>query len=987
GGDGGDGGDGGEKFSSLLSLPCPSRPLPQILLADDNSDMRDYVKRILSKNYEVVAVRDGAAALAAIDKQLPDLVLTDVMMPVVDGFELLRQIRTEPRTKEIPVILLSARAGEESKIEGLETGADDYLIKPFSARELIARVRTTLEMALLRRESARRDRELRAEAEFAKERLEAVLASISDGFVVFDAQWRYTYVNDRIVEILGKSKEELLGKCIWDLFPDLVSTEYYPQLHRASQENASIQFEAFYPPWNRWYENRIYPLQDQLSMCVADITERKQAQEALRESEERYRILTEVSPQFVWMGASDGSIIYCNQHWFDYTGLTMEQTSGDAWVAVLHPDDRDRILRIWKDAVAKGTYYEVEMRFRRTDGEYRWHVARGLPFRDHLGQILKWIGIGNDIHERKCLEEERARHLQREQQRVQKLGRLNEASMEINAVSSLEGTLQLIAQQAYEIVGAHQSLAMLVVNQDWEQAAIAVSLSQKYAQWHDYAEKHDGSGIYACVCNLNRPIRMTQAELEADPQWREFGKEADRHPPMRGWLAVPLTDREGRNMGLIQLSDKYEGEFTAEDEALLVQLGQIAAIALENVRLYSAEQSARASAEAANRLKDEFLAVLSHELRSPLNPILGWSRLLRSRKFDAVATDRALETIERNAKLQTQLIEDLLDVSRILQGKLTLDVTNVDLVATIAGAMETVNLAAIAKSIELRTQFEADRILISGDANRLQQVFWNLLSNAVKFTPAGGYVEISLKRAGMCVQIRVSDTGKGIDREFLPYVFECFRQADSTTTRKFGGLGLGLAIVRHLVELHGGTVKADSAGLGLGATFEVILPLLNLKDSLSEDEVNGDAESLISNPLEGMRVLVVDDEPDTRELIAFILSDSGAEVTLSASATEALATLARFKFDVLVSDIGMAEMDGYMLISQLRSQSEDRGGQVPAIALTAYAGELNQQQALRAGFSSHLAKPIEPADLIAAIANFRSLPNNIDSGWAGMKEK
>jgi hypothetical protein len=386
-------------------------------------------------------------------------------------------------------------------------------------------------------------------------------------------------------------------------------------------------------------------------------------------------------------------------------------------------------------------------------------------------------------------------------------------------------------------------------------------------------------------------------------------------------------------------------------------------------RLLQRERTARKEAEIANRIKDEFLGVLSHELRTPLNPILGWSKLLRSRQFDEQTTNRALETIERNAKLQTQLIEDLLDVSRILQGKLNLNICPVSLVMVVEAALETVRLAAEAKSIQIQTIFDPALGQVMGDPNRLQQVVWNLVANAVKFTPTGGRVEIRLVEVGKQAQIIVSDTGKGISLDFLPHVFDYFRQADSTTTRTFGGLGLGLAIVRQIVEMHGGNVQAASPGEGLGASFTVKLPLLVRSEQVRDKENETLAFTPEPPPLSDTQVLVVDDEPDIRDLVTFILQDYGVEVTAVASAQEALEALSESVPDVLISDIGMPETDGYMLMQEVRQRSPKEGGQVPAIALTAYAGELNQQQALASGFQMHIPKPVDPDELVKAIAD------------------
>ncbi|MEH1826188.1 MAG: PAS domain S-box protein [Nostoc sp.] len=435
------------------------------------------------------------------------------------------------------------------------------------------------------------------------------------------------------------------------------------------------------------------------------------------------------------------------------------------------------------------------------------------------------------------------------------------------------------------------------------------------------------------------------------------------------WASIPLIV-EGKVIGALALSFTTVQIFDEEDRGFMLTLGQQCAQAIARAQLYEAEKTARAQAETANRIKDEFLAVLSHELRTPLNPILGWAKLLRTRKFDEATKIRALETIERNAKLQTQLIGDLLDVSRILQGKVSLNLYAVDLKVAIAAALETVRLAAEAKSIQIQTVLSNDIGKVLGDSDRLQQVMWNLLSNAVKFTPTEGLVEVHLKQVGLDAQIQVIDTGKGISPEFLPYVFDYFRQADAKTTRVFGGLGLGLAIVRHLVELHGGTVQAESLGDGLGATFTVSLPLLkNSELRVSSGEPSQLELSNDDTLLAGVQILLVDDQADVREFFSFVLEQYGATVTAVESADEALQTLVQSSPDILLSDIGMPLMDGYMLLREVRKLPPEQGGQIPAIALTAYAGEINYNQAMAAGFQKHLPKPVDPVDLATAIVN------------------
>ena len=383
-------------------------------------------------------------------------------------------------------------------------------------------------------------------------------------------------------------------------------------------------------------------------------------------------------------------------------------------------------------------------------------------------------------------------------------------------------------------------------------------------------------------------------------------------------------------------------------------------------------------AEDANRMKDEFLATLSHELRTPLTSILGWARMLSSGQLDEASTTRALETIERNAKAQSQLIEDILDVSRVITGKLRLEVQPVNLASVIESAINAVLPAADAKGIRLQRLLDTGASMVSGDPARLQQIIWNLLSNAIKFTPKDGRVQVKLERVNSHVEITVTDNGQGISPDILPYIFERFRQADSSMTRAHGGLGLGLAIVRHLVEMHGGTVRAESRGEGQGATFTINLPLVvmrafDVRRASTVERVHptasGDTPFDCPSELEGLRLLVVDDEADTRTLLKAVLESCGATVMTVASAGEALATLKETRPDVLISDLGMPGEDGYTLIKKVRALPAEDGGQTPSAALTAYARVEDRMKVLRAGFQIHIPKPVEPAELIAVVAN------------------
>ncbi len=381
------------------------------------------------------------------------------------------------------------------------------------------------------------------------------------------------------------------------------------------------------------------------------------------------------------------------------------------------------------------------------------------------------------------------------------------------------------------------------------------------------------------------------------------------------------------------------------------------------------ERTARAAAEAASLMKDEFLATLSHELRTPLNAIVGWTHLLRSGTLSGEKLQRAVETIERNAYAQARLIDDLLDVSAIVSGKMSLEVRPVELAKVVEAVLEGVRPAADAKGIRLQVALDPDAGPVPGDAARLQQVVWNLLSNAVKFTPVGGRVRVGLERRGGHARLSVHDSGVGIEPDFLPHVFEPFRQADSGTTRAQGGLGLGLAIVRRLVELHGGSARAESDGPGQGATFVVDLPLLAGEPERRTPEAPQVEEGNGAPDLAGLRVLVVDDEPDSRDLMAVALEEKGAEVMAVDSAVRARGAFDGFRPDVLVSDIAMAEQDGYDLIRWVRDLPPERGGAVPAAAVTAYARSEDRRRALLAGFNMHLSKPFDPGELLAVVAS------------------
>jgi signal transduction histidine kinase/CheY-like chemotaxis protein len=461
------------------------------------------------------------------------------------------------------------------------------------------------------------------------------------------------------------------------------------------------------------------------------------------------------------------------------------------------------------------------------------------------------------------------------------------------------------------------------------------------------------------------------------------------HLPVTSYLAVPVISRSSEVIGGLFFGHSEVGVFSERHERIIEGLASQTAIAIDNARLFekaqqaiadretllAREKNAREQAEIASRSKDEFLSLLSHELRTPLNAIMGWTRMLTSTQLAPEAVSTALETIDRNAKLQSRLIDDMLDVSRIMSGKLRLDAQPVDLTSSINAAVDTLRPAADAKEIRIYVVLDFGSGTVLGDPMRLQQVVWNLLSNAIKFTPKGGSVRVSLERVNSHYEVNVADTGPGIEPKFLPFVFERFRQADSSTTKNYGGLGLGLAIVRQLVELHGGTVEAANRQDETGAIFTVKLPVMVTKSQSVPDaepvnavELVGDGAFDCPAELEGIKVLAVDDDADSRMLLSAILGQCGAVVQTCESAAETLNVIKSFRPDVLVSDIGMPEQDGYELIKIIRSGNSDLR-RIPAVALTAFARVEDRMKALSAGFNMHVPKPVEPAELITVIAS------------------
>jgi PAS domain S-box-containing protein len=520
------------------------------------------------------------------------------------------------------------------------------------------------------------------------------------------------------------------------------------------------------------------------------------------------------------------------------------------------------------------------------------------------------------------------------------------------------------------------------------QGIITTDAELNVVEWNRWMEEHTGKR--ASEVNgkslLDVFPELTARRLDRHYKWALEGQVRVLSQALHGYLiAMPVVSAEHGYAQMQQavrispLSNEHQiiGTLTIIEDVTerVAREAELQAQIEARSRLLSSEKLARNEAERANRLKDEFLATISHELRNPLNAILGWAHMLRLGKLTPPNTERAVETIYRNAKSQAQLVADLLDVSRIISGKLRLDVRSVDLVSIVNAAIDSIRPAAEAKAIRLQMTLDPAVGLISGDGDRLQQIVWNLLTNAVKFTPKSGRIHVKVQRVDSHVEVIVSDSGVGISKEFLPYVFDRFRQADASTTRIHGGLGLGLSIVHQLVDLHGGSVSVHSEGEGKGTTFTISLPFVGVTSDQKEAATVNPAPSSEVTTLEGLpslaglKVLVVDDEPDTRELIREVLKECGSEVILSSSAAEALKALEQHKPDILISDLGMPDEDGYSLITKIRALPAERGGHIPAAALTAYARAEDRMRVLRSGFQFHLPKPVDSAELVTVVAN------------------
>ena len=641
-------------------------------------------------------------------------------------------------------------------------------------------------------------------------------------------------------------------------------------------------------------------------------------------------------------------------------GYTAEEAIGQSIRMIIpaHLQSEEDVVMGKIRAGDKVDHYETVRQ--RKDGGLLSVSLTVSPIRDDAGRVIGASKIARDITERVRLTEAM-------QELAATTEKLNEVGTLVASTLDRETVVQKVTDTARELTHAEFGAFFYNVH-DHGDALMLYALSG--ASRKDFAAfPHPrATQIFAPTFTGAGTVRLD--DVTADPRYGNnppFHGMPAGHLPVRSYLAVPVKGVNGTVLGGLFFGHSEPGVFTEQHERLAVGTAAWASVALENARLY-------AEARDANRMKDDFLAVLSLELRTPLNAILGYSRLLRGGMLVGEQVERALETVERNARWLTQIVEDVLDVSRIVSGKIRIDVQAVEMQSAIDNAVSTLQPAADAKNVRLQTLVDPRVGPVSGDPDRLQQVVWNLLSNAIKFTDKGGRVQVRLERVNSHIEIIISDTGAGIRPEFLPHVFDRFRQGDAGPTRKAGGLGLGLSIVRHIVELHGGSVSADSAGLGQGSTFTVRLPMMIVKAAPASAPKREHPLAERQIPLEklsdlaGVHVLAVDDEQDALGLLRVVLETAGARVTTASSAAAAVRELESAHPDVLVADIGMPEVDGFDLIKMVRSLADPDLRHIPAAALTAFARSEDRTKALQSGFEMHLSKPVDPGELVASVA-------------------
>jgi PAS domain S-box-containing protein len=701
---------------------------------------------------------------------------------------------------------------------------------------------------------------------------------------------------------------------------------------------------------------------------MLDVTERKRSEEAAV----RLAAIVDSTADAIVGKDLDGIITSWNPAAERMFGYQAAEVIGRS-IRLVIPSDRqheeDRVLNLVRRGERVANF---ETTRQRKDGTTFPAAVTVSPVTDVGGRIIGASKIARDITRQKQIEEQLRLNAARLENEAAIRRTLHRIGTELASELTLEHVVQLATDEATSLTGAQFGAFFYNVVNEQGEAYTLYTLSGVPREAFANFPMPRNTAVFGPTFSGNGVVRLD--DVTKDPR---YGRNAPYqgmppgHLPVRSYLAVPVVSRSGGVLGGMFFGHAAVGSFTEEHEQLAVGIAGWTALAIDNAQLYATAEKARAAAESANRAKDEFLATMSHELRTPLNAVMGWIQVLRSGTGTPESRNRALATIERNARAQAQIIDDLLDVSRIVTGKFALKIAPVELLSVVDSALDTVNLAVRAKPLTLTKHIAVDSAIISGDADRLRQVVTNLLTNAVKFTPAGGHVTVSVNCDGTSARIEVADTGQGIDPALLPHVFDRFWQGDSSITRTHGGLGLGLAIVKHIVDMHGGNVSADSAGPRLGATFSVELPLAaHIRNERSEDGAGAIGPERLAR-LNVASIVVVDDEADSRELVTNVLEEAGARVRSAASVAEGLRAVYDEPPDLVICDLGMPYADGFDFLGQLRAMG-GRFARTPAVALTAYAREEDRQRALAAGFQAHVGKPFDIALLLETVADLLS---------------
>jgi PAS domain S-box-containing protein len=795
----------------------------------------------------------------------------------------------------------------------------------------------------------------RKRAEATQAYLAAIVESSDDAILSKDLNGIVQSCNRSAERLFGYAAEELIGRSVRVLIPHDRQAEEDYILERIRQGNRIDHFETI----RRAKDGRLIdisltvsPVLDSfgtiigVSKVARDITEQKRIAAELAVQQAWFRVTLASIGDAVIASDPDGRIKFMNATAERLTGWRADEAQGRPLHEVFRiVNEKTRAMIENPAAVVMRVGEPVGLANHTVliarDGVERPIADSGAPIRGDDGRIIGVVLVFRDVSEERRAEEVIAEQRQWFETTLESIG-------DGVIATDLQGRVAFMNPVAEHLTGWRFDDARGRVCSDvFKIVNEATRLHVTSPVTRVLAE-----GVVVGLANHTILIAADGTERPIDDS------------------GAPIRNHEGRVVGVVLVFRDVTERRRTETERQ--------ATAVDRERLLEAERLARADAERANRVKDEFVAMVSHELRTPLNAILGWIQLMTQSRNDASVVERGLSVVARNTRLQVQLISDLLDISRIVAGKLRLEVQPVDLASVIVQAIETVQHQAGSKSISIQQELDAIVGLIAGDPARMEQVVWNLLANAIKFTPSGGQVSITLRSTNSHAQITVRDNGAGIRPEILPHIFDRFQQANSSITRRFGGLGLGLAIVKHLVELHGGSVRAESGGEGLGAAFTVLIPAGRAPHSLETERGSRDREdTLVPVSLDAIRVLVVEDEPDTREFLKRLLETNGATVVVVGSAADALVQVRNRPFDVVISDIGLPDVDGYDLLRRIREHSS-AGASVPAIALTAYARPEDRRRALRAGYQAHLAKPVEPTDLLATIVSFVGLMRDAD---------